>query len=126
MSEQKINLVVHILKDFFGEDASRVGRHLCLWPNCSVNDINMTKKHESLALFYQHNLITCQKSPRSGLNEFTINIEDVLLCLKYPKFVYTIKHKFGEVGEKIVTTLLEKGKLCASEVLCEIFSANTG
>ena len=121
MSEHKINLAVHILKDLFGEDASRIGRHLCLWPDCSVQDIDLEKKFDCLALFSQHNFLTFQKSPRSGLNEFTLSIDDVLLCLKYPRYVYSMKNCFGDIAENIVMKLLENGRLCASEILLAVF-----
>ena len=48
---------------------------------------------------------------------YTLNVDQVLNCVRYPRFIYLAKTLFGDEGELITEELLSRGQDIASKLI---------
>lgn len=62
-------------------------------------------------------------SPNKNENiaNYTLNAENVLLMLRYPKYINLIKKKFGDESEMIIEEILQRGYWTASEIVLKVY-----
>ena len=47
---------------------------------------------------------------------YQVNLSNLLLRVRYPRYIHTSKELFGDAGELIVEDLLQQGQLLMSQV----------
>lgn len=88
-----------------------------LSPNQALFCLGQVKK--ALCVLIQHNLVTYQLQKR-GFVEYEAQCKRVLRILRYPRYIYTAKTLYNDMGELIVEELLLNGKMTMSAVVRKV------
>ncbi|XP_066985988.1 DNA-directed RNA polymerase III subunit RPC3 isoform X1 [Macrobrachium rosenbergii] len=111
-----------ILKEYFGNIVAAVGDALFQNGNnplrfiCSTTKLPMGKVKEALAVLIKHNLVTWEEW-QAGIPSYTLIHDRVLLILRFPRYVYLVREKFGEESEMVIDVLSKEGQSTASQII---------
>ncbi|KAF5308243.1 hypothetical protein FQR65_LT06236 [Abscondita terminalis] len=122
MSLQQGNVVKLILLERFGQIVAEIGEIIFQNPNTLYHIVKTTKiplgrAKEALSILIKYNLASFKLNADEVTAIYSLNTKNVLLMLRYPKFINLIKNKFDEEVEILVEEILLKGCLTGSEVL---------
>lgn len=126
MSVQYGKLCSVILLQHFGETVQAVGD--CLFSavqsrtlSTLIKGTGLTRSQvvHSLAILLKFHLATCQPAKSGLFTEYVLQRENVLLVLRYPRYVHLVqtKPKNGEAGAALVEELLRSGSQPAVRLL---------
>lgn len=79
----------------------------------------LTKVKEALCVLIKHGFVRYSQAER-GL-EFSLIYENVLLILRYPKYMFFVKTMCGDESEMILEEILMNGYITASEVITKTY-----
>ncbi|KAK4887292.1 hypothetical protein RN001_003563 [Aquatica leii] len=122
MSAQQGLVVRLILLERFGDIVANVGEIIFQNPNslyhiAKSTKVPLGKVKEALSILIKHNLASFKLNVDGITAVYTLNIKNVFLMLRFPKFINLIKTKFDEEVEILVEEILLKGCLTGSEVI---------
>lgn len=75
---------------------------------------------ESLCVLIKYRLVSFSPNKNENIANYTLNAENVLLMLRYPKYINLIKKKFDDESEMIVEEILQRGYWTASEIILKV------
>jgi len=114
------------LRDYFGQDVSEIAKPLQWGQKSLMTLITMLDgkypRHliqETLIILLQFNFITAICNVHSIQIEYRLNMDNILLILRYPKYLSIIKRKFGNDYMELVETLLCLGRAPVSKIVSE-------
>uniref|UniRef100_A0A452HEN9 DNA-directed RNA polymerase III subunit RPC3 n=1 Tax=Gopherus agassizii TaxID=38772 RepID=A0A452HEN9_9SAUR len=125
MTQAEIKLCSLLLQEHFGEIVEKIGTHLIKTGSQPLrviaNDTGMSldQVKKALCVLIQHNLVTYQLQKR-GFVEYEASCSRVLRILRYPRYIYTAKTLYSDMGELIVEELLLNGKMTMSAVVRKV------
>ncbi|XP_074927182.1 DNA-directed RNA polymerase III subunit RPC3 isoform X2 [Chelonoidis abingdonii] len=130
MTQAEIKLCSLLLQEHFGEIVEKIGTHLIKTGSQPLrviaNDTGMSldQVKKALCVLIQHNLVTYQLQKR-GFVEYEASCSRVLRILRYPRYIYTAKTLYSDMGELIVEELLLNGKMTMSVVVRKVVNRLT-
>lgn len=122
MSSNLQKICFKILKEYFGDIVAKVGDTLFqdglnpLRILCSSTKLPINKVKEAVAVLIKHNLVTWEDW-RPGIPCYRLLRDRVLLILRFPRYVYLVREKFGEESEMVVDVLSKEGQSTASHII---------
>ncbi|KAG4102583.1 RNA polymerase III subunit RPC82 helix-turn-helix domain-containing protein [Neocallimastix lanati (nom. inval.)] len=123
MTSLEISLSKEIISDHFGPIVEKVCTSLISKGRLLISQlINITKLtrrqiEEALFILIQQNIVKYAEKPRTQLNYYSVDINEVLMRIHFPIFINTIKEIFGKDGEEIAKLLLLHGRLSLTSLL---------
>ncbi|ORX45948.1 hypothetical protein BCR36DRAFT_106455 [Piromyces finnis] len=123
MTSLEISLSKEITLDHFGPIVEKVYTALISKGRLLISQIiNITKLsrrqvEESLFILIQQNIVKYAEKPRTQLNYYSVDVNEVLMRIHFPLFILTIKDIFGVDGEEIAKLLLLHGRLSLTSLL---------
>lgn len=123
MSVQLGKVCSLILFEHFGEIVEKVGTDLFRWgPKpfgliASSTKLPIEKVRQSLCILLQYGLATYSPTRGGRVAEYFLQPENVFALLRYPRYLYLIKTKFGVEAEMLVEEFLRSGFASASQVI---------
>ena len=125
-----INLANRILKELFGDVVESLACELLRWNDQHLGSLfrsealsefkgkeGQQKLSQALVILIQHNLVNFSRNKDDRLVRYTLNVEQVLNLIRYPRFVILSKTLFGDEGEILTEELLFHGQECASNLI---------
>lgn len=82
----------------------------------TYSKLPLSKVSEAIAVLVQHNLVTWEEW-RPGIPCYTLLHDRILLILRFPRYVFLVREKFGEEEEMVVDVLLKEGQATASHII---------
>jgi len=131
MTSLEISLSKEIISDHFGPIVEKVCTALIskgrLLISQLVNYTKLTRLQVEKALFIliQQNIVKYAEKPRTQLNYYSVDINEVLMRIHFPIFIRTIKEIFGTDGEEIAKLLLLHGRLSLTSLLTYVEDADS-
>ncbi|CAH1159836.1 unnamed protein product [Phaedon cochleariae] len=126
MSSQVRKVLSLILLERFGMVVEKVATHLFQYGSSPLlhirkyTELPLSKVKESLAILIKYNLVSFKPNRNENIANYTFKPENVLLMLRYPKYMNLIKKKFGDECEMIIEEILQRGYWTASEVILKV------
>ncbi|XP_034239902.1 DNA-directed RNA polymerase III subunit RPC3 [Thrips palmi] len=123
MSVQFSKVCSLILLEHFGEIVEKVGTDLFQWgPKpltliASSTKLSIDKVKQSLCVLLQYGLASFAAAKNGRIAEYSLLPEKVFSLLRYPRYLYLIKTKFGVEAEMLVEEFLRSGYDSASKVI---------
>ena len=74
---------------------------------------------KALQVLIQHNLVEFGLN-KGGFVEYSINIEAVLVRLRFSCYIYTAKMLYGDSAELVVEEILQHGQIEMSRVVKQV------
>lgn len=71
-----------------------------------------------LCVLIQHQLVTFEPHSKTRHMIYRISTPNVLLIVRFPRYIHTGKVLFGDAGELIIEDLLQLGQTRMSQVSC--------
>ncbi|XP_015783934.1 DNA-directed RNA polymerase III subunit RPC3-like isoform X2 [Tetranychus urticae] len=127
MSVQTIRLCSLLLKEYFGEIISNVGKTVMNLGQAPLKLIWLESKEKlknckkALTVLIKHCLVTIHKNS-GGLTEYKAEPQRILYLLRYPKYIYIAKREFGDFGEQIIEEILMEGILTADDIIEKVYN----
>ncbi|CAH0397188.1 unnamed protein product [Chilo suppressalis] len=122
MSHQLGRAVSEILHRYFGEIVQQVGKDLFTYGSKPISMIVKTtglprqQVIESLRTLLKFDLATFEPSVNDSIADYKLLPDNVLLLIRYPRYLLQIKSKFGSEAELLVEELLQQA-ICTATVL---------
>ncbi|XP_050545414.1 DNA-directed RNA polymerase III subunit RPC3 [Daktulosphaira vitifoliae] len=124
MSSDYCRICSFILRDYFGQDVSEIAKPL-QWGQKSFTTLStiLAEKYskcmvqETLLVLLQFDFISAICNVHSIQIEYKLNMYNILLMLRYPKYVSIIKRKFSSIHTELVQTLLCIGRASLSNIV---------
>ncbi|XP_059046751.1 DNA-directed RNA polymerase III subunit RPC3 [Achroia grisella] len=126
MSHQLGRLVSEILHRYFGEIVQQVGKDLFTYGSKPISMIVKTtglpriKVVESLRTLLKFHLATFEPSINEVNADYKLNSDNVLLLIRYPRYLLQMKSKFGSEAELLIEELLQQATCSATVLLVTI------
>lgn len=119
MSEQKSKLGVLLLQEVFGDVVGSIGSHLTSNSQVMLHEVSdKPRAAEAFAVLIQHHCLAFEESKRRrGLFKYSIDLNQVLNLLKYPRYLFIAKNILGDTAELLLEEMLKSGKLTATEMV---------
>ncbi|KAK9294358.1 hypothetical protein QLX08_011001 [Tetragonisca angustula] len=114
-----------ILSEHFGQIVQRVAEDLFkhdarpLELICCTTHLPLTKIKEALCVLIKHGFVVYGQTER-GL-EYSLIHQNILLILRYPKYMFFVKTMCGDESEMILEEVLMSGYITASEVITKTY-----
>ena len=81
--------------------------------------ISLLQTKKTLYTLMQHNMVNFELHKR-GFVEYRLDIENVLVRLRFPRFIYSAKMLYGDTAELLVEELLHHGQIEMSRLLDKV------
>nr|XP_022906329.1 DNA-directed RNA polymerase III subunit RPC3 [Onthophagus taurus] len=113
MSDQYGKIISLILQERFGDVVESVANYLFRYGPSTLfhlkkfTEIPVSKIKDSLAVLLKYNLVSTKSKHNTIM--YTLLSNKVLLMLRYPKYVKTLKKKFGVEAGMVMEEILQKG-----------------
>ncbi|XP_049878714.1 DNA-directed RNA polymerase III subunit RPC3 [Pectinophora gossypiella] len=126
MSHQLGRCVSEILNRYFGEIVQKVGNDLFTYGSKPIaliiksTGLPRTQIIESLRTLLKFDLATFEPSVNDLIADYRLLPENVLLLIRYPRYLLQIKSKFGSEAELLVEELLQRATYTATMLLVTI------
>lgn len=126
MSSDNCRICTSILRDYFGRDVSEIAKPLqwgqkSLITLTTILDGKYSRQliQETLIVLLQFNFVSAICNVYSVQVEYKLNMENILLILRYPKYLSIIKRKMGNDHKELVETLFFLGRAPISKIVSE-------
>ncbi|XP_038078065.1 DNA-directed RNA polymerase III subunit RPC3-like [Patiria miniata] len=122
MSVCQIHLCSLLIKEHFGDIVEKVCTHLIqngakpLRVAAQETGLKIDQVRKALCVLVQHNIASFGLHKR-GFVEYAASVEQVLLLVRYPRYIYCAKTLYGDAGELIVEEILQHGQMRMSTVV---------
>ncbi|XP_043508508.1 DNA-directed RNA polymerase III subunit RPC3 isoform X1 [Frieseomelitta varia] len=113
LSEHFGQIVQCVAEDLFKHDAKPLDLI------CYTTRLPLTKIKEALCVLIKHGFVVYSQTER-GL-EYSLIYENILLILRYPKYMFFVKTMCGDESEMILEEVLMNGYITASEVITKTY-----
>ncbi|XP_028029771.1 DNA-directed RNA polymerase III subunit RPC3 [Bombyx mandarina] len=126
MSHQLGRVVSVILQRYFGENVQKVGDDLFTYGSKPIallvksTDLSRIKVVESLRTLLKYDLAMFEPTPNEVIADYRLIPENVLLMIRYPRYLLQIKTKYGSEAEILIEELLQKACSTATVLLVSI------
>ncbi|XP_013171760.1 PREDICTED: DNA-directed RNA polymerase III subunit RPC3 isoform X2 [Papilio xuthus] len=126
MSHQLGRVVSEILHQYFGEIVQKVGHDLFIYGTkpipMIVKTTGLPRKQvvDSLRTLVKFDLVSFEPSFNEVVADYKLNPDNVLLLIRYPRYLLQIKTKFGSEAEILVEELLQQASCTASFLLVTV------
>lgn len=126
MSSDICRICTSILREYFGHDVSEIAKPL-QWGQKSLMTLatmldGKYPRHliqETLIVLMQFNFVSAICNIHSVQVEYKLNMDNILMILRYPKYLSIIKRKFGNDYKELVETLFLLGRASLSTIVSE-------
>ncbi|KAI0217131.1 DNA-directed RNA polymerase III subunit RPC3 [Lamellibrachia satsuma] len=81
--------------------------------------LKLSQTKQTLYTLMQHNMVDYELHKR-GFVEYRLNIENVLIRLRFPRYIYSAKMLYGDTAELLVEELLHHGQIEMSRLLDKV------
>jgi len=126
MSSDYCRICTSILRDYFGQDVSEIVKPLQWGQKSLVTLITMLDEkyprhliQETIIVLLQFNFVSAICNIHSVQIEYKLNMDNILLILRYPKYLSIIKRKFGNDYKELVEALLCLGRAPVSKIVSQ-------
>ncbi|XP_026486384.1 DNA-directed RNA polymerase III subunit RPC3 [Vanessa tameamea] len=125
MTHQLGRVVSQILGRHFGEIVQQVGNDLFMYGSKTIGMIvkttglPRTQVIESLRTLLKFDLATFEAD---ATVEYKLNSENILLLIRYPRYLLQMKSKYGSEAEMIVEELLQQASCTATVLLVTVMN----
>ncbi|KAJ0172728.1 hypothetical protein K1T71_011867 [Dendrolimus kikuchii] len=132
MSHQLGRVVSVILHRYFGEIVQQVGNDLFMYGSKPIGLIVKTtglprvKVIESLRTLLKFDLASFEPSTNEVIADYKLLPENVLLFIRYPRYLLQMKSKYGSAAELIVEELLQTANSTATVLLITVANKYKG
>ncbi|XP_030832771.1 DNA-directed RNA polymerase III subunit RPC3-like [Strongylocentrotus purpuratus] len=122
MSSLQLKLVSLLVQEHFGDVVEKICTHLLKNGSNNFRSVVSTVKEKpeqvkkALCVLIQHNIVKYGLNKR-GMVEYTADVEKALLLVRYPRYIYSAKTLYGDIGELIVEEVLHHGEILMSNVV---------
>jgi DNA-directed RNA polymerase III subunit RPC3 len=124
MSQIEINICREIIAEHFGPVVEKIITKLIPKGRQTLSQLIKETQEDSkttrdcLVILIQHNLVTFATTIERGRSFifYEANIQSILLRLRFPQYIYLTRTELGQSAAKIIETLLEYGRLQASDI----------
>jgi len=124
MSTDYCRICTSILRDYFGQDVSEIAKPL-QWGQKSLMTLTTMlngkyPRHlvqETLIVLLQFSFVSAICNLYSVQVEYRLNMDNILLILRYPKYLSIIKRKFGNEYKELVEASLCLGRAPVSKIV---------
>lgn len=124
MSSDYCRICSSVLRDYFGQAVSEIAKPL-LWGQKSLMTLTTIldgkyPRHviqETLVILLQFNFVSAICNIHSVQIEYKLNMDNILMMLRYPKYLSIIKRKFGNDYKDLVEALLCLGRAPLSKIV---------
>ncbi|XP_013141101.1 PREDICTED: DNA-directed RNA polymerase III subunit RPC3 [Papilio polytes] len=126
MSHQLGRVVSEILHQYFGEIVQKVGHDLFIYGSkpipMIVKTTGLPRKQvvDSLRTLVKFDLVSFEPSFNEVVADYKLNPDNVLLLIRYPRYLLQIKTKFGSEAELLVEELLQQASCTASVLMVTV------
>ncbi|XP_062528126.1 DNA-directed RNA polymerase III subunit RPC3 isoform X3 [Bombyx mori] len=126
MSHQLGRVVSVILQRYFGENVQKVGDDLFTYGSKPIallvksTGLSRIKVVESLRTLLKYDLAMFEPTPNEVIADYRLIPENVLLMIRYPRYLLQIKTKYGSEAEILIEELLQKACSTATVLLVSI------
>ncbi|KAM3966054.1 RNA polymerase III subunit C [Aphomia sociella] len=126
MSHQLGRVVSEILLRYFGEIVQQVGKDLFAYGSKPISMIVKTtglpraQVVESLRTLLKFHLATFEPSANEVSADYKLNHDNVLLLIRYPRYLLQMKSKYGSEAELLIEELLQQASCTATVLLVTI------
>ncbi|XP_074651801.1 DNA-directed RNA polymerase III subunit RPC3-like [Tubulanus polymorphus] len=126
MSANQIKLAGEILREYYGEVTEKIGNFLLMKGHSPLKLISQETKtklqqvKKSLCVLIQHNIVNFEANKR-GYVDYSINLNTILMCMKFPSMIYCSKTLYGDAGELVIEELLQKGRMPTDDILVRAY-----
>ncbi|KAJ8720742.1 hypothetical protein PYW08_006207 [Mythimna loreyi] len=126
MSHQLGRVVSAILHRYFGEIVQKVGDDLFTFGSKPIGlivkttSLTRTQVIESLRTLLKFDLATFEPSANEVIADYKLIPDNVLLLIRYPRYLLQIKSKYGSEAELLVEELLQQATCTATVLLFTI------
>ncbi|KAL0829722.1 hypothetical protein ABMA28_003218 [Loxostege sticticalis] len=123
MSHQLGRVVSEILLRYFGEIVEKVGKDLFMYGSKPIGMILKTtglpraQVVDSLRTLLKFDLASFEPSANEVIADYKLIPENVLLLIRYPRYLLQMKSKFGSEAELLVEELLQQATCTATELV---------
>ncbi|CAH2055868.1 unnamed protein product, partial [Iphiclides podalirius] len=130
MSHQLGRVVSEILHRYFGEIVQHVGNDLFIYGSKPIGLIAKTtglpRKQiiESLRTLIKFDLVSFEPSVHEVVADYKLLPNNVLLLIRYPRYLLQIKSRFGTEAELLVEELLQQASCTATALLVTVAAKN--
>ncbi|VVC40657.1 Winged helix-turn-helix DNA-binding domain [Cinara cedri] len=126
MSSDICRICTSILRDYFGRGVSEIAKPL-QWGQKSLMTLTtmLDGKYsryliqETLIVLLQFNFVSAIYNTNSVQIEYKLNMDNILMILRYPKYLSIIKRKFSTEYKELVETLFLLGRAPLSKIVSE-------
>ncbi|XP_077989640.1 DNA-directed RNA polymerase III subunit RPC3-like isoform X2 [Glandiceps talaboti] len=125
MSSVQLQLASLILGENYGEIVKQVCAHLIkngarlLRSLAAETKLKLDEVRKALCILIQHHMVTFTASKR-GMVEYQANVKNILLHIRYPRYIYCAKTLYGDAGELIVEEMLQHGQMLMSQAISKV------
>ncbi|KAL3265439.1 hypothetical protein HHI36_009642 [Cryptolaemus montrouzieri] len=126
MSSQVGKVISLILQERFGPVIEKVGTFLFQYGSNPLlyikrtTDLPLGKVKEALCVLIKHRLAIFKPNKNENIANYSLCIENILLMMRFPKYLSLIKKKFGDEPEMMIEELLQNGYLTTSEIILRV------
>ncbi|XP_063831985.1 DNA-directed RNA polymerase III subunit RPC3 [Ostrinia nubilalis] len=126
MSHQLGRVVSELLLRYFGEIVEKVGKDLFQYGSKPIGMILKTtglprsQVVDSLRTLLKFDLASFEPSANEVIADYKLIPENVLLLIRYPRYLLQMKSKFGSEAELLVEELLQQATCTATVLLVTI------
>lgn len=128
MSGEEVRVAARLLREGFGELVEQVGSFLMKNGSSTLASIikgtklKATQVKKVLCVLIQHQLVEFeppqqQQQPASGGGHYLVQVNRILLRVRFPRFIHAAKSLFGDPGEVIVEDVLQEGQTLMSQCI---------
>ncbi|KAF7281002.1 hypothetical protein GWI33_005269 [Rhynchophorus ferrugineus] len=116
-----------IISERFGPVVEKVANFLFKCQNSPLlfikkgTDLPISKIRESLCVLIKYRLVRFKANKNENLANYTLDSDNVLLMLRYPKYLNHAKKSFGDESEMIIEEVLQRGYWTASELILKVY-----
>lgn len=123
MYDLRTKLVGQIVSDTFGDIVAQVAIDLTCFSVktfsqiLSSTSLSIKEVRFALSVLIKHRLVTFNDTRKPGTVDYQIQIENVITCLRYPKFLFLVKTLYGNDAEMMVEEIIKAGSENATNIL---------
>ncbi|XP_012531114.1 DNA-directed RNA polymerase III subunit RPC3 [Monomorium pharaonis] len=124
MKDSRNKLCSLLLEEFFGSIVQTIGNSLLYGTKtfgsiCFGTRLQGSKIKEGLSVLIKYGFVTYQQN--EGETEYTIDQNQIIMILRYPRYILFAKTHCGDEGEIMMEEVLKHGYITASEVIIKTY-----
>uniref|UniRef100_A0A0A9WE05 DNA-directed RNA polymerase III subunit RPC3 n=1 Tax=Lygus hesperus TaxID=30085 RepID=A0A0A9WE05_LYGHE len=127
MSKLYGDLCSFLVKEHFGKAAQAIHKELRSGPKTyklilSGSGLTPALVKRSLCILIQYGFVKYQPGDNPLIAEYTLIPDNIILLLRYPRYLTIISDKYGAVSRLIIDTVLKYGSIPASKVILLVWN----